>query len=132
MGIFDIFKQATKRYIGESTHEDNMEGQLQRAPQMLEALYKTGVTDETELKLEYFFYTNAEDKAERLIESLKNIGYTPEQRLAPDSETTRTITGWSHPVVMSKEKVSQWISDMCIIGFKEDCQFDGWGTKPQQ
>jgi len=129
MGIFDIFKEATKRYISESTHEDNMEVQLAKTPQILEELYKTGVTEKSELKLEYLFYTNAEDNAKRLMDSLKNIGYTPEHRLAPDSETTWLVTGLSHPVKMTKDKTYQWIGDMCILGFKEDCQFDGWTAK---
>jgi hypothetical protein len=129
MSIFDIFKGASKRYIGESSHEQNLEGQLKMALHTLEELRASGVSDETKLQLEYFFTTNAEDKAERLVDSLVNIGYSPEKHPSPDKEEHHIVKGLSNPVEMSKDRLLQWISDMCILGFEEDCLFDKWVPK---
>jgi len=137
MGIFDIFKKVSAKYIDEYKHQDNMKKQIAMVPELLAKLQQSGITDDSELKLEYFFYTNAEDKADRLSEKLSVLGYSTEQRPSADSNTDEEeskkltlLTGWSNPVKMAKDKLCQWIKDMCILGFEQDCEFDGWGTKP--
>ncbi|MFC3562039.1 ribonuclease E inhibitor RraB [Pedobacter jamesrossensis] len=33
---------------------------------------------------------------------------------------------------MTDEVVKQWTKQMCELGYKFDCEFDGWGTEPDQ
>ncbi|MBL7829785.1 MAG: hypothetical protein JNK41_02060 [Saprospiraceae bacterium] len=33
---------------------------------------------------------------------------------------------------MAEEVVKQWTKKMCELGYKFDCEFDGWGTDPNQ
>jgi hypothetical protein len=35
-------------------------------------------------------------------------------------------------MLMSNAVVSAWTREMCEIGFAHDCEFDGWGTTPDQ
>ena len=32
---------------------------------------------------------------------------------------------------MSNEVVTKWVEQMCKLGYKFDCDFDGWGTLDQ-
>lgn len=41
-------------------------------------------------------------------------------------------TGWTPRLTMSADVVQAWVRQMCDLGFKHDCQFDGWGTTPEQ
>ena len=42
------------------------------------------------------------------------------------------ITGWTSPIKMDENTVLNWTKDMCEVGYKYDCDFDGWGTNPDQ
>ena len=48
------------------------------------------------------------------------------------SQRIRSITGWTTPLEMSANLVLDWVDQMCNLGFEHDCEFDGWGTNPEQ
>jgi hypothetical protein len=33
---------------------------------------------------------------------------------------------------MDEQTVLEWTGHMCGVGQQHDCEFDGWGTNPQQ
>ena len=123
MGIFDFFKEATKRHLDKYDHEDNLAALLEAVPQRLAEL---GVDEETEMELEYFFTTNRPENADHLVENLTPLGYTPEKGTSPEDDKIFTLKGKSKPIKMAKDKVCQWVRDMCILGFEEDCKFENW------
>ncbi|GAA5484846.1 hypothetical protein Hsar01_04099 [Haloferula sargassicola] len=98
----------------------------------MEQLRGYGVTDESKLKLEYFFYTNTKEKAESLAKELAGRGYIGDFDVAASDSSQFVITGWTPPMAMSDEVVVGWTGEMCEIGYKFDCEFDGWGTNPNQ
>ncbi len=101
------------------------------ATQTLEQLRQAGVTEDKELKLEYFFYTNSNEKAKELANELAKLNYTVEHKLAVDSKTEFIITGWTTKMKMTEDVVKKWTKEMCELGYKNDCDFDGWGTQPE-
>jgi regulator of RNase E activity RraB len=112
--------------------ESNRQKQLAMTPKTVEQLRTHGVTSETNLKLEFFFYTDTADKADALKKALSELKYEVEQGLAAADKTLRVITGWSTAMQMKDEIVVAWTEQMCRIGFSHDCDFDGWGTNPEQ
>src|SRR4051812_3847553 len=60
----------------EDAYAQNLVLQLAMTPQTVAQLRKYGVTDESQLKLEYFFYTNTKEKAAALAPALIGIGYS--------------------------------------------------------
>jgi len=42
------------------------------------------------------------------------------------------ITGWTTKMKMQADVVANWAEQMCDLGYKYDCEFDGWGTSPDQ
>jgi regulator of RNase E activity RraB len=130
--MFNIFKGRTKKFITESQHNENLESQLSMSPQTVEQLREYGVKEDSKLKLEYFFYTNDSHKAEKLSNELSSIGYKSEFGTSADDKKLFIITGWSSPITMATQTVIEWTKKMCDLGFCNDCEFDGWGTNPEQ
>lgn len=108
------------------------DNQLSLVPQTLNELYRTGITSDSKLKLEYFFYTSSEENARKLSKRLDSIKYFPKYSLSANDNNEFIITGWSSPVKMDEKSVKEWTLAMCYLGQSYNCDFDGWGTDPRQ
>jgi len=101
-------------------------------PQTLAELGKYGINDQTQLKLEYFFYTDMEDKARALAQKLADLGYEAAYDHSASDAKQFVVTGWTTRMKMDEQSVLDWSGRMCDLGYEDDCEFDGWGTNPQQ
>jgi len=118
--------------VTSANQQANMDRQLAFTPRTLEELRKLGVDSRHLLRIEYFFYTNTESKAQALAGDLRQLGY--DVGVCPSAHDKRIIlvTGWSVPLPMSEQRVGGWTREMCELAAKHDCDFDGWGTTPAQ
>lgn len=134
MGLFDFFKSRTnnRQFVSETAFNNNQDRQIQMIPQILEQLRNLNVAADKELKLEYFFYTNAMDKAEQLASEISKLNYTVQHGISAGDKNLFIVTGWTTKMKMADEVVKQWTKQMCELGYKFDCEFDGWGTDPNQ
>ena len=132
MGIFDFLKNKPRRFIEEANHRRNLEQQREMTPQIVSQLRLYDVTADSRLRLEYFFYTDTAEKAAALARRLSLLGYSAETGRSGYDEKIRVITGWTNPLEMSAIEVLDWVERMCHLGFEFDCEFDGWGTNPDQ
>jgi hypothetical protein len=134
MGIFDFLKpkSGNKEFVNETAFDNNREKQMQMTPKVLEQLYKLDVAQERELKLEYFFYTNTAEKAEQLARELEKLNYSVYHGVSGANKKLFIITGWTNKMKMTDDVVVNWTEKMCEIGYEFDCEFDGWGTSPNQ
>jgi hypothetical protein len=114
----------------ESDHAKNRSKQLEISPQTVAVLREHGVTDEKVLPLEFFFYTNADEKAATLSVELSALGYSASHGRSASAKNEYVINGWTNPVRMDENSVLEWTAQMCDMGAKYDCEFDGWGTDP--
>ena len=119
-------------YISESEFESNLEVRIKNTGEIIDALREAGVTDESLLRLEFFFYTNLESNAVELESTLKKRGYDVKSGESAADDVTFLVRGWTTPIRMDETTVVQWAEDMCRTGFAHDCKFDGWGTNPNQ
>lgn len=134
MGLFDFLnpKSNNQQFVSETSFNSNRDKQIQMTPQTLDQLRKLNVTADNELKLEYFFYTNTSDKAEQLTNEIGKLNYTVQHGVSASDKNLFIITGWTTKMKMADEVVKQWAKQMCELGYKFDCEFDGWGTVPDQ
>ncbi len=128
----DNSEEMAERYISEEQHKENLASQLATSPETMEQLRGFGIAEDRSVKLEYFFYTNAEEKAEALASELSGMGYVADFERSDNPKKIRIVAGASEPVQMSKERVLEWTESMCNLGYKHDCEFDGWGLNPEQ
>ena len=133
MGLFDFLKTSSnKQFVTENSLKRNSENQLAMTPKTLMQLREIDVDENMELKLEYFFYTNNLEKAQKLAAELEALHYSVDFGKSGSDKNLFVITGWSTRMQMSNEAVGLWTSQMCQLGYKYDCEFDGWGTSPDQ
>ncbi len=102
------------------------------SPETVAQLRQYGVTSESMLKLEYFFYTNTRAKAQSLAESLGEKGYSVEFAPTAGDPALFLVTGWTEPIQMDTDSVVGWTATMARLGYEHDSEFDGWGTNPEQ
>lgn len=95
----------------------------------LAQLRKYQITENSEKSLDYFFYTNKIEKARALAKALEQTGYPHvKYGLSGAAQSEFLINGWSNGIRISAKNVSEWTRRMCELGYKYDCEFDGWGT----
>jgi len=120
------------QFVAESAFLSNLDRQTAMTPENVQQLRQYGVTSESELKLEYFFYTNTEAKARALSAELEAKEYSVEFGSSAADSAQFVITGWTTPITMDTESVVAWSAEMTRLGYEYDCEFDGWGTNPNQ
>jgi regulator of RNase E activity RraB len=135
MRLFDIFstKQNTdEKFVTEDSYKKNKDNQVNMAPHTLKQLRDLGISETKELNLEYFFYTNNLDKAKNLAHEIQKLNYTVKYNKSAGDKKLFVITGWTIRLAMTASVVMDWTKQMCDLGYKFDCEFDGWGTEPDQ
>lgn len=118
------------RYATEQAYKDSLAKQVSMTPQTMAQLRKHGVTEASMLRLEFFFYTDMESKAESLAAALKAMGYQAEAGRSAGDDKLFLVNGWTIPLKMDDPSVVNWTEQMCKRGYEHDCEFDGWGTNP--
>lgn len=134
MGINDFLQSAgaSKQFVSEEKLEESVSRQTGLVPATLETLRHLEDKPSEELRLEFFFYTNTAAKAKEFSDFLKKRGYSVEYAKAAGISNAFLITGWSTKISMKEENVMAWTQEMCELGYQYDCEFDGWGTTPDQ
>ena len=130
--MFDYFKKKPGVFISDERHITNMQSQLEMTPQTMDQLYEHGVDESKKFKLEFFFYTNTEEKAKDLNGVLLEKGYQSKFDVSASDKKLYVVTGWTVPIQMNLDTVIEWTGEMCIAGHRADCEFDGWGTTLDQ
>lgn len=127
-----LSSKAVPKFVTDEKYRSNLANMLKVTPQTLAQLREHNISDESTLKLEYFFYSNNEDNAIKLVNRLKSEGYSVEFGPSAGDRKLLVVTGWTIPMKMDEANILKWTEDMCNIGYEFDCDFDGWGTNLQQ
>ena len=92
--------------------------------QTWETLQTHGVTDETLLRLDFFYSAPDSDSAGTLERFLRDeTDYDVQAH--PDS-----VTGSTQPTSVTPEILDQWVTWMVVAGHENGrCEFDGWGAE---
>ena len=121
------------RFVSEVAFRQNLAKQTNMSPQTLAQLRGYGVTEDAKLKLEFFFYTDTKEKASTLTKELRErLEYKVESRPSASDASLLTVTGWTTRLKLSEPAVVAWTEKMSRLGYENDCDFDGWGTNPEQ
>ncbi len=110
------------------TYEENLASQLQ----MLESTWKLfqthGVTDDTELALDFCFVTSNEEQAVALSRCLDEC--TVQVRKGGFLFWKKWyVEGQTEPMRTTYDGLKEWLQNMVATGWKYDCEFDGFGAR---
>ncbi len=134
MGIEDLLQSAgaPKQFVSVEKFEESLERQTRIVPETLETLRHLEEKPSEFLRLEFFFYTNTAGKAKEFSDFLKRRKYSVEYGKASGISNLFLLTGWSDKIAISEKSIVAWATEMCEFGYQYDCEFDGWGTTPDQ
>lgn len=133
MGLFSFFgKKDNGQFVSAEAFGEKSTIQLNMLPVLMEKLRELNVDEDRELMLEFFFYTNTYQKAGAFAQELSNLNYQVKYGVSEGDKKLFIVTGWTTKIKMKDAVVVAWISQMCNLGYKFDCEFDGWGTIPDQ
>jgi regulator of RNase E activity RraB len=133
MRLFDFLKpKSSRQFVSEKCFKSNLDRQIQMIPQILDQLRQLNVSATQELKLEFFFYTNTEDKARQLANEIAKLNYSVQYGISGGDRKLIVVNGWTTKKRMTNEVIENWTKQMCELGYMFDCDFDGWGTNPNE
>ena len=132
MGISGFHKPKDKRYVTEEAFKNNSSKQVEAVSTVLGVLRKHSLSDTNLRSLEFFFYTNTMEKAKLLTEELRKKEYSVAYRKSGYNKKQFVITGWTRKISIEDSALADWAKEMCELGYKYDCKFDGWGTDIDQ
>jgi len=124
-------EQKNIKYVTEESYKKNLLCQEEMTHQVFGKLKQNGNPLSKELNLKWFFHTNCKSKAKDLIHELKNLSNIKDPIINFDDKVW-VISGWTTKMFVSDSIVVSWTSDMCKLGYKNDCEFEGFKIFPNQ
>jgi hypothetical protein len=105
--------------------------QLTMNEQTWRALQSRGVTEATELRLDFSYVAPDESRAQALKGVLED---QTDYDVAVVSEggifrKRWSVIGSTQPTTISPAILDQWVDWMVTAGLHQECEFDGWGTE---
>ena len=94
------------------------------------ALQKQGVTERTELRLDFSYAPSSKANAAALAKLLKEkTDYEVRTEHAGLLNRKQAVSGTTRATTISKVILDQWVDWMVTAGIQCGCEFDGWGTE---
>jgi len=129
LSFLNVKKQ--KRYVSENDFAANQIRHVKQATESLVSLRDVAVEEEDEFKIDYFFYTDTLEKAQKLEEEIQSMNFIVNHGPASQNKNLFAISGRTLEIKMMHESLSKWVSEMCELGYKHDCNFESWQIVPE-
>jgi len=127
MNILSFLKpKKQKRLVSVNDFNSSLGRHYRFATESLVTLRDTGVEEEDELKIDYFFYSDSPEKAQKLEKEIKKMDFIVNSEPAPHDKNLIVISGTTPSIKMMHESLSKWVTEMSELAFKHDCSFDSW------
>jgi hypothetical protein len=95
-------------------------------------LQKQGVTEDTELRFDFFYVAPGQHQAEVLAQAIRSrTDYDVEAGSSKEGllgKRVWTVNGTTQPTPVSLEALDEWVTRMVEWGSAHSCEFDGWGA----
>jgi len=128
MSFFNSFRNHLYRFFSKKEMADAIAVQP-KLNYSLFKLFKQYGGAKTQSPVEFFFYTDTEDKANNLVIELVKLEYEIYGIYPPTEDTLEwSIIGATIPLFMNEHELTKWCERMNQLGYETDCRFDGWGT----
>lgn len=85
------------------------------------------VTALTEIPVEVYICTNQTKKAFRLVNVLKERGYTTDNPRYHEDYNEVDFSAFYFPLLLDETEVYNWLKELTDLAFKNDCMLQAWG-----
>ncbi len=118
-----------ERFLSERAHIQNRTELLKRMPRSLELLRERRLIKIEDYFTKFTYVTDKRFKAQALVESLQAQGH--QAKFIPDEKDAgkNYVEGWSQSMLINETTLTDWICNMCNIGYVHDCKLDTWETQ---
>jgi hypothetical protein len=95
------------------------------------ALQAHGVDEDTELKLDFFYFAPGETEAQKLAAFLYDeTDYDVEAKPPSGDVQSWMVVGTTQPTTLTPGILDEWVQWMVVAGARNGgCEFDGWGAE---
>ena len=124
---FNSFRQHLYRFFSRNDYEESKEVQRMLNNKVLGIFHGFGGKSERQ-QVEFFFYTDTLDKGNNLAIELTSLHYEVYGVDKCRDDGQYSVIGCTCPLKMDEDSLTGWSEQMCALGYKYDCKFDGWGT----
>ena len=113
--------------MSDPSNDAILDKQLMMTPVTWKTLQSHGVTEETPLVLDLFWFAAGEKSAHALASSLAGqVSASPSVGLTKDRWAVEAQYG---PQCFTLGSLLDFVKQMCELGFSHQCEFDGWGAQ---
>lgn len=125
--LFSCQRPQAVKFVSEEQHQDHLKKLQAINARMLSDLDQYGVNDNSALSLNFYFVTDDSIKAQQLSEELEKSSYHANTiHSSPKDHSLWVLTGNSASVSMDSASLNDWTTSICELGYKHDCEFQGW------
>ena len=119
--------------VSDEKRREVLATQLAMNRQTWPALQGHGVTEEPELRLDFFYVAPSEQSASALAAFIQEETDYEVRVTSSGGGLLRkkdwSVSGSTQPTQVSQDVLDEWVSWMVAAGFEHDCEFDGWGAE---
>lgn len=114
----------------DADYENILRKQLAMTHQTWAALQSHGVTEESKLRLDFFYYASSREAADKLCAFLREQTDYDVKIESSGSFLRRRwrLEGNTQETAVSPKILEQWVTWMVTAGKECSSDFDGWGT----
>lgn len=115
------------QFISEENFKNNLQSQNFKISRTLGVMSEFNLKAKEKLEIDFFFYTDTSEKAQKLFEELKKLDLEVSWYELVNNRNLYSVIGWTDKMANDEELLLYWSKYMCQLGYKFDCEFDGWG-----
>src|SRR5688500_12368753 len=129
MTFFNSFRNHLYRYFSKEERDENLNMQHLLNKKILEVRKKYGGKSNAFQRVEFFFYSDQEGKANNLAIELSKLGFKVYGVDPPQHEDQQwSVIGCTPAMYLNEDELTGWSEKMMQLGYGCDCKFDGWGA----
>ena len=117
----------SSQFVSEEDFQSNLESQDFKITRTFKVMSEFHLKAKEKIEIDFFFYTDTSEKAKRLSEALKKLNFDVSWYTPISNRNLYSVIGWTDKIENDEELLIYWSKFMCQLGYKFDCNFDGWG-----
>lgn len=114
------------KFVSDKNLKANIEEKIKMIPKTIEELRKLNVSENDEMRIEYFFYSNSIKNAKLLANEIQKLNYSFHLDVFPEKKHLTLLSGFTSKIKLEHDVIKEWTIQMCNLGYRFDCIFDGW------
>ena len=115
------------QFVSDAEFENNLESHDSKVARTLGVMRGSHLKAKKKLEIDFFFYTDTSEKAEKIADELRKLDFEVSCHEHKMERKIYSVVCSTDKLENDEELLIYWTKHMCQLGYKFDCEFDGWG-----